>query len=1408
MSNLGGMLGGGMSMILGVLQVIAGAVMGLAGFQTLIQLVQSIITEGIKPLNKLFKVIIDTIKPIVSLLTDIVSTVVDTVTSILTSLFDVISPALGSIVPLLQLISEVLDPILDLIGVGVRKLLTPLVGVVQHIIAPAIKMITGAIRGILGFVQLIAGAAQVGLGHIVSILGRILEVFTFGAVDNVRKAGEKMIDNGKDMYSTGKDNVKAAGEEMKAGFKEIFTDKYKDEEDKIPSPTIKPTEISSGGSAMEGVIASDMGNFANRLNDATGGETSISNTTTTDSHDVINNIYGSGDMNQRSYGLAMNMSNRGCGPVALADAYARRTGSNINPLNLASRMAQNGSYSPNRGTSIDGMVDVGKSLGMNFRVGGVTQQSLKQARPDRPITILGSGIDYGTRSGNDHYVNVVGTDKYGGAYVSNPLSGRVERRSLSTLALNSKLGLYGSGDADVPNATKIYYGSGDDEQLFKLDDDTQSALDKLKSTAEGLISMFDTSSAEKEAEDSLKAMEEESKASNITSGLGEDELNELLDKITQAVKDDNRKFDGESNVEYESRIKKIVDSNYNKLIVKYGSEDYLAKMIDSTKIKDAEGNEVDLDSTIKELLDSVGAAVDEVANISVNKYQSQSSDTSSGGANGAGGTFTSTGGATMYTPYTPTITETNITSNVSGESPVHEFFGNMVGGKAYSSNVNWYKLRSNPDKYGEGQSGGRHGGIDIQWEGGNRGKPVYAITGGTITLMNDGFDGSNSPGSGGGYGNSIYWRDSAGYTHIYGHMLPGLHGAVNTNINPGDLIGYVGNSGDSEGAHLHYTIEDPNGNRINPLTYFKYNPKAANNVGEGKIKLTSMLENGSAWNAYKDNPGVPTFISAGETAGMSPAEIATIMSTGIWEDSGEKIFGLKSLNDTTFDVNGQAAKGIMNWVDQDVNYGNTVLEQLQWIHKTYYDPNSDDWRALVRDGGYWNQDVQSFKTITGRDGFKQQIGDRYGPYTNQDLLEGSTHFFQDALAPGKSHTASGLAENVGTAADIYNWMLDNGYASVGTTVDSTSDVKYQQNGNSNSTTNSSKPNSASDVYYARLKEFSQLLGKSSSMVNSDSWSPINGVNHVINGIDGWMSTLSSTTREKYLADMNKQIDAGIKRWDGFVSRGDKTEDELADDYKYLTELRNKLNATYGDGNKTTVNSSYGNTDSDNDEYFAELKKNRIDRFRKMLSDSLGDVMNNRSTPLAEIDSIIDDMDKWMIGSLSTRQSYIEEMNKLIDARAKNFHYSKNNKDGSNEEYDFLKGLKESIKKEYGSGDQSATAVYVPPIDESKFESFDFGSTPSFLDAMNNQMQNVTQTILSTSSSDEIEKREQERLNKILNNTYNVRSERIEKLLEDIIVKMDKVSSDTNTNVRTNARSSSMPNMFSDRIPSQIERLYK
>lgn len=54
------------------------------------------------------------------------------------------------------------------------------------------------------------------------------------------------------------------------------------------------------------------------------------------------------------------------------------------------------------------------------------------------------------------------------------------------------------------------------------------------------------------------------------------------------------------------------------------------------------------------------------------------------------------------------------------------------------------------------------------------------------------------------------------------------------------------------------------------------------------------------------------------------------------------------------------------------------------------------------------------------------VGDRYGAYMNKDLAEGAAQFFGNALVPMKLTTAKGLAENVGTAVDAYNWMIDNG----------------------------------------------------------------------------------------------------------------------------------------------------------------------------------------------------------------------------------------------------------------------------------------------------------------------------------------------------------------------------------------------
>lgn len=183
-------------------------------------------------------------------------------------------------------------------------------------------------------------------------------------------------------------------------------------------------------------------------------------------------ITGSGN-SQGSYGSYMNMTQRGCGPVALADAFNRRGGGNVNAGSLAQGMAANGNYSTNKGTSVGGFLNTAKAMGMGYTVGGVSQGSLKRATPDNPVTIVGSGSGFGTRSGNNHYVNVVGTDSNGGAYVSNPISGRVERRSTNDIVSGSVVGLYGSGPGDVKTDSEIldeYYNSKNSSNKVKLAD--------------------------------------------------------------------------------------------------------------------------------------------------------------------------------------------------------------------------------------------------------------------------------------------------------------------------------------------------------------------------------------------------------------------------------------------------------------------------------------------------------------------------------------------------------------------------------------------------------------------------------------------------------------------------------------------------------------------------------------------------------------------------------------------------------------------------------------------------------------------------------------------------------------------------------------------------------------------------
>ena len=95
-----------------------------------------------------------------------------------------------------------------------------------------------------------------------------------------------------------------------------------------------------------------------------------------------------------------------------------------------------------------------------------------------------------------------------------------------------------------------------------------------------------------------------------------------------------------------------------------------------------------------------------------------------------------------------------------------------------------------------------HPGIDISAD---RGTPVYATADGTV----------ESASYSGNYGNLIVIGHGFGIATRYGHLS---RYAVRSGqiVKRGDLIGYVGSTGRSTSAHLHYEVT-LNGRLINPL---------------------------------------------------------------------------------------------------------------------------------------------------------------------------------------------------------------------------------------------------------------------------------------------------------------------------------------------------------------------------------------------------------------------------------------------------------------------------------------------------------------------------------------------------------------------------------------------------------------
>jgi murein DD-endopeptidase MepM/ murein hydrolase activator NlpD len=97
------------------------------------------------------------------------------------------------------------------------------------------------------------------------------------------------------------------------------------------------------------------------------------------------------------------------------------------------------------------------------------------------------------------------------------------------------------------------------------------------------------------------------------------------------------------------------------------------------------------------------------------------------------------------------------------------------------------------------------------------GLDLVAVTGTEIYAAADGV--VTGAGPNGRYGNWMQIDHAGKLTSVYGHLsafAPGIE--AGTRVSQGELVGFVGNTGRSTGAHLHFEIV-ANGRTVNPLTF-------------------------------------------------------------------------------------------------------------------------------------------------------------------------------------------------------------------------------------------------------------------------------------------------------------------------------------------------------------------------------------------------------------------------------------------------------------------------------------------------------------------------------------------------------------------------------------------------------------
>ena len=929
-----------------------------------------------------------------------------------------------------------------------------------HSITDAVDFLKGGGMSILGMAEGLGGGIIGGIGRMITAVGELASYLPFVDENNkIALLGQSLLETS--------DKLSADGSQMLTRGLNLMKLVSTDFGDSNAASLVQTSNagVSVSSTKRPSYTSSDYKTSTNGYQTIhTGGDIPYTNA------DI--NVIGSGDA-QSSYGNYLNMARRGCGPVALADAYNRRTGSNISASALAAKMASNGAYNPSRGTSVGGYLSAAHSLGMGTRVGGVTMNSLKRATPNNPITLVGSGVEFGTRNGNQHYLNAIGTDHYGGVYVSNPMTGRIQRRSANSIAGSSLMGIYGSGDLS---------------DIASFSDETKEAMKNLLSLNGVFSSLFQTDSTS-EVDDMTDKQATEDKESKIAKtaqeNYSEEDYQNKVIKAMDLFRAENPMRDGETPEEYEKRISdkwsgsSVIRNKYISMVVNDTISDDLKHQYDSfiasskdyyepyvVYQKDAQGNIVHdengnpiVTGGFKHLMESADSEYVKSKQAAMAIKHFSEALTAAGAANSGGG---ASGGSTSGGG--------NLNSLYAAAAAVFEAAVKNNGGiYATCKDVGPVTLRDGTElpNFRQDCSGLMSATIKAMGyklgAGGSTGITTYDMykrNKQDLVLDADGkpsddwellpySKGSLKPGDiVTSYSHMSMYINGPDTTSWSNHGFDGGSGLGNESPGVG-----IQNSGKAGAAYLdgdpdwqsklHYTHAGADG--LTRILRFKGaldgGGVAADGTSgftaggsQGKIKLSKAMEAASPqWKYYPDKLTKGGYWDAAKRAGFTTAQTAMVAAIGIHENGAKKLTGEESLTRVVWDnIGKQYAFGLMNWIPDAKNsrsganetkFGTTLADQLKYIRDAYFSPTSTYDRAKnVNFNRYYGN---AMKEALGYAPHLGQ-GDRWGPYAETDLAESMGHYVGNALVPYDFNRTTGQARHMRTAVEAYNWMLENG----------------------------------------------------------------------------------------------------------------------------------------------------------------------------------------------------------------------------------------------------------------------------------------------------------------------------------------------------------------------------------------------